>query len=292
MRAHLVATHAETLHCTEPAPPQYGGGWNPHATPVVSYPCFCCEYVGKSVEEEREHYKSWHVKEKVSNPRGYIHVCPQCRSSFSRRDTFRVHFENRHTGRRTVHRCHYCPKKPTGRGKNVFNTSEELENHILDVHHHRRGTRHLKNFQKIQSAFKGVVSSYIWVFKEPEMERKTFNLLLKNTELLETTENLITEKIIKYKSVKVGVVITAKFAQIGPENDVVLEEITLPMRTPNFHVIDDRLSEVKGELLKGISVVEARTAELADLAGSGWNLISIQSMAIEISAGMPLVRLR
>ncbi len=142
----------------------------------------------------------------------------------------------------------------------------------------------------MQEAFGGAASTFTYPLTDLDLEqRQSFQALYLNRELMTSLDRLVHREVYKFKYMKISLVIRATFEIIDGLGNVRDRVENLPLRAPNFSCVLARLSHVPHMLLKALHECRLRSEELEALPGSGWTLVSINSVSLEFIKVSPLL---
>ena len=184
-----------------------------------------------------------------------------------------------------MHRCFIC-----GRNSQLFATPEALQVHIQREHEQSAERGLHFGFQQTQVGFGGTVSTYTYPLTDlPWEHRQSFQALYLNQQLMSSLDQLVQREVIQHQYMKVALVVRATFDVTDGQGNVKDTVENLPLRAPNFSCMVPRLRYLPHMLLKALHECRLRSEELETLPGSGWTLVSINSVAVELIKVQPLL---
>ncbi len=255
--------------------------------PQVFYSRRACPFCNKAFASAREVHQH-HLEHHIVQDNGRVaHVCPRCKLKFSRRDSLIVHWKQKHHlgGQPLMHRCFIC-----ARNSQLFATPEALQAHIQQEHEQSAERSAHFGFQQTQVGFGGTVSTYTYPLTDLALEqRQSFQALYLNQRLMTSLVQLVQREVLQHQYMKVALVVRATFNITDGQGYVKDRVENLPLRASNFSCMVPRLRYLPQILFKALHECRLRSEELESLPGSGWTLVSINSVTVELIKVHPLL---
>ena len=268
----VTESHTENLSLTQdPDQTQLEAQTKQH---YVRKYCPICNELFANTWDLKQHHLSQHVEHEDGR---IFHRCPSCSHRFHRRFVLLRHHQEKHGKTPIRYRCYFC-----GVPHRNFDTQQALEEHIQTVHVSHETRQGHFGFQRLQSAFRGRVSSFAYPFQDlPLTQRLSFNALLANQDLLTRARRLIEDQVRQNNVLKLSIIVHATFDVVSGEGTVLDRVNNLPLRAPNVLVLPQRLPHMNTIIVRSLRECQHHAEELEGLKGSGWKLVSLNSMTLE-----------
>jgi len=287
-RKKILLTHFKTAHS--------GGDTHNKANvpaaiddpSTVAVICVLCNNVSPSAREDMVHYRAVHKLKHASKNGADLHTCPKCKKNFSRKSNLLAHFKIAHSGDFTKFKCYVCDEEESARVP-LFTSLHLLRDHIKNVHVAAiNANQEERSFKLRKHAFNGAFSDYIWLFSESIELRKNFYFLKTHPLMVPAAKKLMKKMLLDHSCVKISLVVTVIYEMAGEDGEVV-DTAYLYHRARDFRLLSTKMGYFEQMFNTAIDEVARRSDEVTDLQGSGWTLVSIESLNLEFAAVLPLL---